>query len=111
MPRTDDRQRDDVGILARHLRGKFRKREFGDIPFAVEGEAREYLVQFGRQPSVLDAFGLHRAAAEVAEMIVVFGRDAEMDFLHRGYSSLASIASFALATMLSGVAMRSATIF
>src|SRR3954447_22377659 len=113
MPRADDRQCNDVGILARHLGREFRKGKLGDIPFAVESEAREHLVQFGRQPGVFDAFGLYGAGAEVAEMIVVFGRDREMDLLHRERSvmSLASMASFALVTMLSGVAMRSATIF
>src|SRR5262249_45106218 len=111
VPRADDRQRDDVGVLARHLGREFRERQFGDVPLAVEGEAREDLVQLRHQPSVLDALGLHRAGAEVAEVIVVLGGDRQMQFLHFGRSvmSLVSIASLALATTASGVLTSSVT--
>ena len=113
MPRADHRQRGDVGVLARHLGREFRKRKLADVPFAVEGEARENLVQLRHQPGVLDAFGLHRAGAEVAEMVVVFGGDRQMQFFHlaRSVMFLGSIASFALVTMSAGVFMKSATIF
>ena len=112
MPRADHRQREDVGVLARHLRGEFRERQLAHVPFAVEGEAREDFVQLRHQPGVLDAFGLHLAGAEVAEMVVVLGGDGEMQLFHfvRSVMSLGSMASFALATMSSGVLTKSATI-
>src|SRR5262245_25295969 len=112
VARAHDRQRDDVGLLARHLGRELRKRQFADIPFPIEVEGRYDLVQLGHQPGVLDAFRLHRAGAEIAEVVVVLGGDREVQLLHRGRSvrSLASIASLALATMSSGVATRSVTI-
>ena len=82
VPRGDHRQRQDVGVLARHLRGEFRERQFADVPFAVGGEAREDLVQLRHQPGVLDAFGADIAGAEIAEVVVVLGGDGEVQLFH-----------------------------
>src|SRR5262249_13919719 len=111
VARADHWQRDDVRLLARHLGRELGERELRNVPFAIEREAREDLMQLGHQPGVLDAFRLHRAGAEIAEVIVVLGGDGQMQFLHRGRSvrSLGSMASLALATMSSGVLARSAT--
>src|SRR5262249_37856527 len=113
VPRADDWQRDDVRILACHLGRELRERKLRDIPFAIEGEAREDFMQLRHQPGVLDAFGLHGAFAEVTEVIVVLGGNGQMQLLHCGRSvrSLGSMASLALATMSSGVPTRSATTF
>ncbi len=50
QPRADHRQADDVGILARDLRHELGERQFGGVPFAVEREAREYLVMAEHRP-------------------------------------------------------------
>ncbi len=81
--RGEHRQADDVRVVPRHLRGELGEREFGHVPFAVEGEAREYLVMAEREPGVVDALRLDRAGAEIAEMIVVGGGDRQLDFVHR----------------------------
>ena len=80
--RADHRQADDVGILARHLRHEFGEGEFRHVPFAVEGEAGEDLVMPEHRPGVVDAFGLHGAEAEVAEMVVVGGGNRQLDLVH-----------------------------
>ncbi len=38
----------------------FGEGKLADLPFAIEGEAREYFVMAERQPSVVDAFGRTR---------------------------------------------------
>ena len=35
-----------------------------------------------REPSVVDALGLHHAGAEIAEMVVIGGRDGELEAVH-----------------------------
>ena len=82
QPRADDRQADDVGLIARHLGAELRERQLAHVPFAVEGEAREHLVVAEREPGVVDALGLDQAEAEVAEMVVVGGGDGELDARH-----------------------------
>ena len=82
QPRADHRQADDVGILPRHLGGELGKRQFGRIPFAVEGEAREDLVMAEHRPGRVDALGLHGAEPEIAEMVVVGGRDRKLEPAH-----------------------------
>jgi hypothetical protein len=57
QPGADDRQADDVGVLPRKLSDGLRERELAHLPFAVEGEAREYLVMAEHKPGVLDALG------------------------------------------------------
>jgi hypothetical protein len=46
--RADDRQADDVGIVPRDLSDGLRERKLADFPFAIEGEACEYLVMAAR---------------------------------------------------------------
>jgi len=69
------RQADDVGIFSRHLRGELGERQFRDIPFAIEGKAREDFVMAEGEPVRLDAFRAYQAEPEIAEMIVVGGGD------------------------------------
>ena len=82
QPRADDRQADDVGIPSRHLGAELRERQLAHIPFAIEREAREHLVVAEHEPGGLDAFGADGAEAKVPEMIVIGGRDGELDARH-----------------------------
>ena len=72
----------EVDRRARDLCRELGERELRNVPLAIEGKAREDLVQLGHQPGVLDAFRLHRAGAEIAEVIVVLGGNRQMQFLH-----------------------------
>src|SRR5262249_5026136 len=80
--RTDDRQGDNVGGVARPLRAELRKPQPTHPPLAVEGEAREHFMVSERKPGVVDAFGIDDAEAEVSEMIIVGGGDGELEARH-----------------------------
>ena len=69
-------------FLSRHLGREFRKRQLGHVPFAVERETREDLVMAEHRPGVLDAFGLHGAEPEIAEVVVVGGGDRKLQPPH-----------------------------
>ena len=62
--------------------GEFREGQLGQVEFAVGGEAREALVVAEIQPVVLDAFGLDEAQPEITEMIVIRGRDGQIQLRH-----------------------------
>src|SRR5450830_54264 len=79
QPRGIDWQTDNVGILPRHLRCKLGEGQLRDVPFAVEGEARENFVMAEREPGRLDAYRANVAEPEIAEVIVVAGGDGEFD--------------------------------
>ncbi len=80
--RAGDGQADDVGIVARYLGGELGEGKLAHVPFAIEGEAGEYLVMAEGEPGVVDALRLDGTEAEVAKMVVVSGCDGESDAVH-----------------------------
>src|SRR6185437_12418257 len=87
-PRGIDRQTDDVRIGPRNLRHEFGEGQFRDIPFAVESEAGKNLVMAEREPGRLNAFRLHAAESEIAEMVVIGGGDRKLQRTHGVYAFL-----------------------
>ena len=80
--RANNRQADNVAIVAGDLRRELRKGQFANVEFAVEGLAGEDFMVTQRQPIVVNALGLDEAHAEIAEMIVIRRRDAEFQLAH-----------------------------
>ena len=80
--RADNRQADNVAIVAGDLRREFRKGQFADVEFAIKRLAGEDFMMTQCQPIVVNALGLDEAHAEIAEMIVIRRRDAEFQLAH-----------------------------
>jgi hypothetical protein len=73
----EDRQADDVGVGLRRLRDEFGEGKLRHLPFAAGGEAREDLVDAHAEIGEVDALGLDEAEAQVANMVVIVGRDGQ----------------------------------
>ena len=82
QPRADHRKADDVAVLARDLGRELREGELGEVELAIGGEAREAFVMAEIEPGVIDPLGLDEAQAEIAEVIVIRGRDRKLQVRH-----------------------------
>jgi hypothetical protein len=79
---TDNRQTNDIGILAGDLRRKFGKAQFGNIPLPICREAREHLMVRQYRPGMLYPLGPHITGAEITEMIVIGRRNTQFYWFH-----------------------------
>ncbi len=80
--RADHGQADDVAVLARDLGRELGEGELREVELAVGREAREALVVAEIEPGVVDALGFHEAQAEIAEVIVIRGRNRKLQVRH-----------------------------
>ncbi|MCH9013468.1 MAG: hypothetical protein IIA68_10505, partial [Proteobacteria bacterium] len=61
-----------------HLRREFSEGKLGYVEFAVGGKARETLVMAEIEPIEINALGSDVPEPEIAEMIVIRGRDGKI---------------------------------
>jgi len=68
------------------LRHRLGEGKLANLPFTVEGKAREYFVMAEREPGMVDALGPHQTEPEVAEMVVVGSRNRKLKMRHASVS-------------------------